>query len=111
MIKSAFALDWRNAFRSLRAAPVVTAIAVLSVALGIGANTALFSLINGLILKPLKVQEPERLVLLADGSWTNPIWEQIRAREQICSTARLPGRINASTSRSTEKQTSSMAPM
>ncbi len=53
----------------------------MSLALGIGANTALFSILNGLVLKPLPVHEPERLVFLEDGSWTNPIWEQIRDRQ------------------------------
>jgi predicted permease len=80
-MRSAFTLDWRDACRALRATPVVTAIALLSLALGIGANTALFSILNGLVLKPLPVHEPDRLVFLEDGSWTNPIWEAIRSRE------------------------------
>jgi putative ABC transport system permease protein len=77
---SRWAFDWRDAWRSLRATPVVTAVAVLSLALGIGANTALFSLLNSLMLKTLPVSAPEQLVVIADGSWTNPIWEQIRDR-------------------------------
>jgi putative ABC transport system permease protein len=76
-----FTIDWRDAWRSLRATPIVTAIAVLSLALGIGANTALFSILNSLILKSLPVREPEQLVLL-DGGWTNPIWEQVRDRDR-----------------------------
>ncbi len=74
-MKSWFVVDWRDGWRSLRATPVVTAVAVLSLALGIGANTALFSIFNSLMLKPLPVPEPDRLVLLDDDSWTNPIWE------------------------------------
>lgn len=78
IMRSFFQFDIRAAYRSLRATPVVTAIALASLALGIGANTALFSILNGLVLKPLPVSEPERLALVDDGSWTNPIWEQIR---------------------------------
>ena len=48
-----------------RATPVVTAVAVLSLALGIGANTAIFSLVDSLILRTLPVAEPQRLVILA----------------------------------------------
>jgi hypothetical protein len=53
-----FTIDWRDAWRSLLATPIVTAIAVLSLALGIGANTALFSILNSLILKSLPVRAP-----------------------------------------------------
>jgi putative ABC transport system permease protein len=79
--------DVRDAFRALRATPVVTAVALLSLALGIGANTAIFSLLNSLVLKSLPVREPDRLVQLTIGprqaSWTNPQWEQIRDRQDI----------------------------
>jgi predicted permease len=80
-VMSAFRVDFRDAWRSLRATPVVTAICVLSLALGIGANTALFSILNSLLLKSLPVRDPARLVLIDDGAWTNPIWEQIRDRQ------------------------------
>ena len=79
-MRSMFAIDWRDALRSLRATPVVTAVAVLSLALGIGANAALFSILNSLILKTLPVRDPASLVMLDDRAWTNPIWEQIRDR-------------------------------
>jgi predicted permease len=56
--------DVRYAARTLRRSPGVTAVAVLSLALSIGANTAIFSLINTLILRPLPVSQPEELVQL-----------------------------------------------
>jgi len=73
--------DCRDAFRAWRATPLVSLVAVASLALGIGANTALFSIMNGLVLRPLPVREPETLTLLDGGEWTNPIWEEIRARQ------------------------------
>ena len=82
--------DFRDGFRALRSTPIVTAVAVLSLALGIGANTAIFSILDGLILRTLPVREPQRLALVTepDGrggitwTWTNPIWEAIRDRQQ-----------------------------
>ena len=53
------------ALRALLATPFVTAVAVLSLALGIGANAAIFSLVNQMLLRPLPVREPTRLVNLA----------------------------------------------
>ena len=55
----------RFALRTLFRTPFVTAIAVLSLALGIGANTAIFSLFNQMLLRPLPVQSPGSLVNLA----------------------------------------------
>jgi len=80
--------DLRDAFRALRATPIVTLVAILSLALGIGANTAIFSIVNSLMLRTLPVASPERLFLVNTGpearsSWTNPIWEQIRDRQQV----------------------------
>src|SRR5215470_6735323 len=59
-----FVQDLRFAFRTLRKSPLFTGIAVLSLALGIGANTAIFSLIDQIILQLLPVRNPEELVLL-----------------------------------------------
>ena len=73
--------DVRYGCRVLRKSPVFTAVAVASLALGIGANTAIFTLVDSLVLRALPVREPERLVRLQRGSWTNPIWEQIRQRQ------------------------------
>ncbi len=56
--------DIAYSFRTLRRSPLFTAAAVLSLALGIGANTAIFSLLNQVVLRSLPVADPERLVLL-----------------------------------------------
>ena len=57
--------DLRFAVRTLRKAPLFTSIAILSLALGIGANTAIFTLVNQLLLQMLPVRDPEQLVMLA----------------------------------------------
>jgi predicted permease len=60
--------DLRYALRQMRANPGLSAVIVLSLALGIGANTAIFSLVNTVMLSSLPVQDPGRLVLLAWGA-------------------------------------------
>ncbi|MEP6733269.1 MAG: ABC transporter permease, partial [bacterium] len=81
--------DFRYAVRGLRATPVFTTVAILSLAIGIGANTAIFSLINAVMLKSLPVERPSELVqfVLTDGgktlassgrSFPNSFWEALR---------------------------------
>jgi len=91
--------DLSFALRMLRKSPGFTAVAVLSLALGIGANTAIFQLLNAVRLKMLPVKAPQELaeVRIADltgrrgsfssryASVTNPIWEQLRGRQQAFS--------------------------
>ncbi len=72
--------DVGYSFRSLGRSPGFTVVVVLTLALGIGANATFFSILNALVLKPLSVHEPERLVMLA-GNTTNPVWEEIRDRQ------------------------------
>src|SRR6266404_1686737 len=60
--------DIRFAFRKLRQSPAFTAIAVITLALGIGLNTAIFSLINDLFLRGLPFKEPSRVVHLYGGN-------------------------------------------
>jgi putative ABC transport system permease protein len=77
--------DLHLAIRALRAAPVVTLVIILSLALGIGANAAIFSIVNSMLLRALPVERPDRLVLLLSNpsvtpssTWSNPVWERFR---------------------------------
>ena len=85
--------DLRLAARALAATPVVTSIVMLSLALVIGANTGVYSILNGLILRTLPVRDPARLVHVTDSvvtdgatrvrAWSYPAWDQIRQRTEL----------------------------
>ena len=78
-----FFRDLRYAFRLLVRSPGFTAIAVLSIALGIGANTTVFSVINGVLLKSLPYKDPDSLVLLWGNSKSE---ERLKGRNQVSAT-------------------------
>lgn len=91
-----FLRDLRHAFRLLRLSPGFTAVAILTLALGVGANTAIFQLIDSIRLRTVPVQNPEQLgtIRIANFHWgqgnfsgqysqlTFPLWEQIRQHQE-----------------------------
>jgi predicted permease len=88
------AQDVRYSVRTLAANKGFAAAAVLSLTLGIGANTAIFSIVNAVMLRSLPVEDPHQLVELRAGNGspgspivTNPIWEAVRDSQQAFSGA------------------------
>jgi len=101
--------DFQYSLRTLRKSPVFLAVALLSLALGIGANTAIFTLINQLILQPLPIKHPEQLVMLAGRGKhyggnngadriSYPMYQEIRDKNQVFSGmfCTYPGTVSAS---------------
>ena len=87
---SSLGRDLRFAIRQMRQTPIVSGVALLSLALGIGANVAIFSLVNALMLKQLPVHAPEQLVIFGyqgtrgpNTSVTNPQWEYLRDHQDV----------------------------
>jgi predicted permease len=115
-----FVQDLRYALRSLRLSPAFTVVAALSLALGIGANTAIFSLLDALLLRQLPVRAPEQLVAVGDPSRTGgksegslradvfsvPLYRELRDRNRVFSglfASGRSGRLTVGTDRSAAK--------
>src|SRR6266511_3437975 len=89
------AQDLRYSIRILSKSPAFACMATLSLALGIGANTALFSLVDGLLLRSLPVREPDRLVQVQQrltgsakkpiDSFPKPVFDHVRTHNQVFS--------------------------
>jgi predicted permease len=110
MTMSAFFSDVRHSFRTLRKSPLFTFVAIASLALGLGANTAIFSMLDQALLRPLPVKYPSELVLFTspgpnrgtfngDNSerlFSHPLYADLRDRNQVFSglIARAPGSAN-----------------
>ena len=84
--------DLRHALRSLAKSPTFVTVAMLSLAFGIGVNTAVFTLVNGILLKTLPVPEPHRVVQLAGNSkvfdtkaFSYPVFREMERRKEIFS--------------------------
>jgi putative ABC transport system permease protein len=90
-VRSGLAQDVRLALRSLARTRLVSSIAILTLALAIGANTAVFSVFNTLLIRPLPVARPDRLVWVsseyavangftAGAGWNAAMWDELDAR-------------------------------
>src|SRR5262245_56013333 len=74
--------------RVLRTSPLLSFVAIVSCAFGIGANAAIFSIIDSLLLRPLPVRDPDRLAFVTSrqnprGVLTFPIWVQIQQHKEL----------------------------
>jgi hypothetical protein len=88
------ARDVRYSLRTFARNPGFTIVALLTLALGIGANAALFRLVDTVLLRALPVQRPEELLVIHDDLFSYPIVEEFRARTDVFSGA-VPTRVAA----------------
>ena len=65
--------DLKHALRVLARRPAFTLVAILTLAVGIGANTAIFSVVNGVLLRPLPYPDPDRIVRLSERTQTGAV--------------------------------------
>jgi len=91
--------DLRYALRLLAKSPAFTAVAVLTLALGIGANTAIFTVVNAVLLRMLPIKDPQQLVIIGDPTMANgrsngtprtdifsyPLYKELRDRNSVFS--------------------------
>src|SRR5215467_3318101 len=103
-----FIQDLKFGARMLRKNPGFTLVAVLTLALGIGANAAIFTVINTVLLRPLAVQHPEQLVAVGDPTrvhaWSNgtpgtntfsyPLYREVRDQNEVFSSLLASSRLD-----------------
>ena len=82
--------DVRHAFRSLAKSPAFTLVALISLAFGIGVNTAIFTLVNGILLKTLPIAEPDRIVQVearmpksSSSAFSYPVFRALRQQRGV----------------------------
>jgi predicted permease len=97
----AFAQDFRHAFRVLARQPGVTFVAVLTLALGIGANSAIFSAVNAVLLRPLPYDDPDRIVTVWEKRPSEGVLDNVVSPADFVDWTRMNGSFDAMAAMST----------